>query len=430
MRKKIWPLLLLASALCRAQSPDEVLVPNIASVQLHLYGDQLGYPMIRLNSADQLELHFDDLDGNVKNYSYTFQLCNADWTPAMLSYFDYIKGYSQMRLNTYRIASVAFTRYTHYQAVIPDRNCYPSRSGNYLLKVFRDGDQNKVIFTRRFYVLDEQTRMEASVQQPFNGQYFRTHQKVQFKLGFNEQLSIVNHLQQVKVILLQNNRWDNALTTIRPTFFSRNQMEFNTEADCVFPSGKEWRWLDLRSFRLQSDRVANARYGTASTEIFVKPDMDRSAQRFNFFRDANGQYTIQCMENLNPYWQGDYATVHFAFVPPDNRELQGKDIYVFGQLTNYAFNDRTRMTFVPEDGAYETNLFLKQGYYDYTYVTLDKNDPRAKASYDFTEGNYWETENNYLLLVYYRPLAGRADELVGYKVVNSLTGRQGIGTPR
>jgi len=136
------------------------------------------------------------------------------------------------------------------------------------------------------------------------------------------------------------------------------------------------------------------------------------------------------MENLNPYWQGDYAKVHFAFVPPDNRELQGKDIYVFGQLTNYAFNDRTRMTFVPEDGAYETNLFLKQGYYDYTYVTLDKNDPRAKASYDFTEGNYWETENNYLLLVYYRPLAGRADELVGYKVVNSLTGRQGIGTPR
>ena len=191
MRKKIWPLLLLASAFCRAQSPDEVLVPNIASVQLHLYGDQLGYPMIRLNSADQLELHFDDLDGNVKNYSYTFQLCNADWTPAMLSYFDYIKGYSQMRLNTYRIASVALTRYTHYQAVIPDRNCYPSRSGNYLLKVFRDGDQNKVIFTRRFYVLDEQTRMEASVQQPFNGQYFRTHQKVQFKLGFNEQLSIV-----------------------------------------------------------------------------------------------------------------------------------------------------------------------------------------------------------------------------------------------
>ncbi len=409
-----------------AQLPDAVYSPRIKSAQLYPYGNQLGLPVIRLNSGEQLELHFDDLDGGVRNYAYTFQLCNADWTVAMLSQFDFIKGYSQIRLNTYRVSSIAYTKYTHYQASLPDRNCVPTRSGNYILKVFRDGDTSKLIISKRMLVVDDKAITVAQIQQPFNGQIFRTHQKIQLKVNLNEQLNIVNHLQQLKVVILQNNRWDNAITDLRPSFFSRNQLEFNTENDCIFPSGKEWRWLDLRSFRLQSDRVATANYSTTATEVFVKPDMDRSAQRFNFFRDNNGMYIIECIESLNPLWQADYATVNFSFVPPNNNILIGKDVYLFGQLTNYNLNEEVKMVFNADKGVYETSLFLKQGYYDYCYVTIDKNAKKRNASFDFTEGNYWESENDYTILVYYRQLAGRADELVGYTRINSLTGRQGI----
>jgi hypothetical protein len=410
-----------------AQIPDAVFSPRIKSAQLYPLGNQWGLPVIRLNSSEQLELHFDDLDGGVRNYSYTFQLCNADWTPAMLSQFDFIKGYSQIRLNTYRISSIAYTKYTHYQASLPDRNCVPSRSGNYILKVFRDGDTAKLIISKRMLVVDEKAVTVAQIQQPFNGQIFRTHQKIQLKVNLNEQLNVVNHLQQIKVVILQNNRWDNAITDLRPSFFSRNQVEFNAENDCIFPAGKEWRWLDLRSFRLQSDRVANAKYSTAATEIFVKPDMDRSVQRFNFFRDNNGMYSIECIESINPFWQADYATVNFSFVPPNNNILIGKDVYLIGQLTNYNLNEEAKMQFNTEKGVYETSLFLKQGYYDYCYVTIDKTARKKTAAFDYTEGNYWETENEYTILVYYRQLAGRADELVGYTRVNSLTGRQGLG---
>ncbi len=110
-------------------------------IKLNLYncflsGNQVGYPVIKLGGGEQLELHFDDLDANVKNYSYTFQLCNADWTPAILSHFDFIKGFSQVRITTYRISSVALTRYTHYQAMLPDRNCVPTRSEIISLKFF------------------------------------------------------------------------------------------------------------------------------------------------------------------------------------------------------------------------------------------------------------------------------------------------------
>lgn len=402
-----------------SQIPEQVFAANIKSVQLYPYGNQIGYPLIRLGSAEQLELHFDDLDADVKNYSYTFQLCNADWTPAMLSHFDFIKGFSQVRLTTYRISSIAFTRYTHYQAVLPDRNCVPSRSGNYILKVFKNSDTSQLIFTRRMLVVQEMSTIGVQVQQPFNGQFFKTHQKLQFKVNVNEGLDLVNAQQQIKVTLLQNMRWDNAITSMRPTFFSRRTLEYNTENEAVFPAGKEWRWLDLRSFRLQSDRVADARYSNKSTEIFVRPDMERLTQRFNFYRDFNGRFFLEPTESINPLWQSDYATVHFSFVPPGNTPFADKDIYLFGELTDYNLGDAAKMQYSADKGVYESTLFLKQGYYDYMYVTIDKNDAKRKAYFDTTEGNLWETENDYMILVYYRELAGRADRLIGFAKVNS-----------
>jgi hypothetical protein len=406
-----------------AQMGDDVYSSSVKSVQLFPYGNQVAYPIIRLGSGEQLELHFDDLDANVKNYSYTFQLCNADWTPAMLSHFDFIKGFSQVRITTYRISSIAFTRYTHYQAVLPDRNCVPSRSGNFILKVFLNGDTSQLVFTKRMLVVEELSAIAAEIQQPFNGQIFRTHQKLQFRVNLNEQLDVVNAQQQVKVALLQNMRWDNAITTMKPTFFARRTLEYNTENEAVFPAGKEWRWLDLRSFRLQSDRVADARYSKNSTEIYVRPDVERTNQRFNFYRDADGRYFLQPSENINPLWQSDYATVYFSYIPPGNRPFPDKDIFVFGQLSNYDLGDPAKMKFNEEKGVYEMSLFLKQGYYDYMYVTIDKNDKKRRANFDFTEGNLWETENEYMILVYFKPLAGRADQLIG---IARLTSRPGI----
>lgn len=426
MRLFVWIILFSSPLALSGQIPDAILSPTISSVQLHIKGDQLGIPIIRPNSIEQLELHFDDLDPSVRNYSYTFQLCNADWTPAMLSQFDFLKGFSQIRINTYRVSSIAFTRYIHYQAVLPDRNCIPIRSGNYLLKVFRDGDTAKLAFTRRILVIDDKAKVTGQIQQPFNGQLFQSHQKVQLRVSLSEQLSVVNHLQQVKVMILQNNRWDNAITDLKPTLFSRNIMEFNTENDCIFPAGKEWRWLDLRSLRLQSDRVMDAKYSTSGTEVFVKPDMDRSKQRFSFFRDNNGRYTINTIESINPYWQADYANVHFAFVAPNNQQIPGREVHIIGQLTNYEISDKTKMVFNPDRGAYEITLKLKQGYYDYAYITFDRTRSRSKAEFDYTEGNYWESENDYTILVYYRALGGRADELIGIGTINSLQGRNGF----
>lgn len=421
-------ILLLNMAATQAQIPDAVYNPRIQTVMLYRTGNQMSPPIMTLGAAGALELHFDDLNAGVKNYSYTFQLCNADWTPAILSTFDYISGFPNQRITTYRVSSVSLTRYTHYQAQLPDRNCMPSKSGNYILKVFANNDTSQTIFTKRMMVVNEQSAITAQVQQPFNGQIFKTHQKIQFKVALNERLNVVNQFQQINVVIMQNYRWDNAVTNIRPSFFGRNVLEYNTENDAVFAAGKEWRWLDMRSVRFQSDRIdkVNYRNVNGTPDVFVKPDADRSVQRFNFFRDNNGMYSIETTESVNPFWQADYANVYFSYVPANNAPFPDKDLFIVGELTDYNLRDSAKMVFNTEKGVYERSLVLKTGYYDYCYATIDKKDPKRKSSFDFTEGNYWESENLYTILVYYRPLGGRADELIGVTTLNSRTDRPGF----
>ncbi len=405
-----------------AQIEEEIRMPQIKTVQLYMMGNQLGYPILELNTGDRMELHFDDMDADIKSYSYTFQLCNADWSPAMVSPFDYISGFMQQRISTYRTSNVALTRYTHYQAVLPDRSCAPKVSGNYILKVFLGADTSSLAFTKRFVVFENRAIISANVVQPFNPNYFRTHQKVEFKIN-TKNLQVVNAAQQMSVSILQNFRWDNAAVELRPVFMTNNILQYNTETEAIFPSGKEWRWLDLRSLRFQSDRIDSGHYFKNSTEIFVKPTASRRTQEFNFYGDHDGRYFIETLDNFNPLWQADYAIVHFAFVPSGNTPYVNKDLYLFGQLTNYGKDPEARMHFNAEKGAYETAILLKQGYYDVGYATMPVGTQKKVFAFDETEGNYWETENNYTILVYYRPLGGRYDQLVGLTRINSLTGR-------
>ncbi len=405
-----------------AQLPEAVYKPNIQCVRFHMYGDQLSLPIYNINSSDQLELNFDDLDANVKSYYYTFQLCDYNWKPVDLNPFMYIKGFTQQRISTNRYSSIAFTKYTHYQAMVPDRSTTITLSGNYMLKVFLNGDTSQLAFTRRMLVLDSKAAIAAKVVQPFTPQYFSTHQKIQFTASITG-LNTFSAAQQVKVVILQNNRWDNSLRDIAPTFVRGSSLEYSSENNCIFPGGKEWRWLDLRSFRLQSDRVDSAHYGKTTTDVYVKPDIDRSAQRYVYFRDYNGMFTIETIDNINPYWQSDFATVHFTLASPNGQPYAGKDIYLAGQLTDYAFNDKTRMVFNPEKGVYEGTAFLKQGYYNYTYIAVDKNNPQQRMD---MEGNYYETENSYTILMYYKGFTDRSDQLIGVGKIDSRTDKPGV----
>jgi len=411
-----WPLFLTA------QLPDHVYRSNIRTVKLFRSGDIFSYPVLQLGSNDQLELHFDDLDNDVKNYYYSFQLCNADWTPANVQTYDYIRGFQSNRIGNYRSSSIVQTRYTHYQAVLPERNSGPVKGGNYLLKVFLNDDTSRLVFTKRMLVVNKKAAVSGQVLQPFNGNLFQTHQRVQ--AGVSTAGNQINPLspQDLKIVMLQNYAWTGATLLDRPTLFRGNYYEYSDEAFTTFAAGKEWRWADLRSFRLRSDRVLKIVDSDTSdrTDIYINPDIDRRQQLYIYYRDINGLFTSENQDYGNPYWQAEYAWVHFTYVPPGNRALEGKNIYLYGELTGYQPDEQARLQFNAEKGVYEKSLYLKQGYYNYAYVSLPaRNTTGVQAVLENTEGNYWGTENAYTILVYYRPFGARADELIGYSQISS-----------
>ncbi|MFL5789134.1 MAG: type IX secretion system plug protein domain-containing protein, partial [Flavisolibacter sp.] len=169
----------LFSLVINSVNAQENRTDYIRSVKLYRQGDQTSFPVLILNSADVLELDFDDMSNTFRNYYYTFQLCNADWSPSMLHSFEYISGFENNRITTYRNSSISNARYIYYQAMLPDRNCYPNKSGNYLLKVFIDNDTSNLVFSRRMIVVDNQASISAQIQQPYSASLFNVAQKLQ-----------------------------------------------------------------------------------------------------------------------------------------------------------------------------------------------------------------------------------------------------------
>lgn len=422
MKKYFSIIFLSLTTFINAQSPDYTYQQNVKSIKLTKNGDIYAYPILSLNGNDQMELNFDDLDGGIKNYYYSFQLCNADWKPANIQPFDYIRGFQSNRITTYRFSSIVPIKYTHYQAFLPERSMVPTRSGNYLLKVFLNDDTSKLVFTKRFLVVNNKVAVSAQVLQPYSGSLMKTHQRL--SVSVNTANAQINSLspQDLKVAIVQNYIWNQASYINNPTIFRGNYYEYNDDATTTFPAGKEWRWVNLRSFRLKSDRVSKiVDTSNTRTDIYVTLDVDRKNLVSFYKPDMDGLFTIQNDDGNNPYWQGDYAYVHFTFVPPANKAFEGRSIYVFGELTNYVTNENTKMDFNEEKGVYEKTLYLKQGYYNYAYVTLpDNKQEGVKPLLDFTEGNYWGTENTYMVLVYYRPFGARADELIGFTKISSV----------
>lgn len=420
MKQKIIILLLLTIHYARftLKAQDVVYDQNIHGIQFSVSGNQWAYPVTRLGAQNALQLDFDDFDATPKDYYYTYQLCDADWNVAPVTTFDYLKGFTQDRIAKFTVSSYAKTKYVHYSISLPQQNLLPVKSGNYILKVFANGDTSQTIFTRRFLIVDPKISVSAQVRQPFDNERHNTYQKVQFSIDVSR-LQISNPQQQLKVVVLQNYRWDNAIRNIQPSFARGNVYEYNGERDVAFQAGKEYRWIDLQSFRYQSEHVAAVDVAQTPFDVQAKTDKSRMNEDYLPYQDYNGFFKIAASEQIDAQTQGDYARVHFYYQTADGKPYGDKDVYIAGQMNNYTYDNNSRMQFDQEKRLYEATLLLKQGYYNYIIVTKDRNNIAAMPDFTYTEGNSWLTENNYTVLVYYQSFSERAPELVACTTVSS-----------
>jgi hypothetical protein len=285
------------------------------------------------------------------------------------------------------------------------------------MKVYRQGRSNELVFTKRFFVVEQEVPITASIQEPFDETISKSHQKIQVQLDVKR-----IQLQQpelLHVAVLQNTRYNDILISNAPSFIRGNQMEYNADRDFIFPAGKESRWLDLQNLRFKTDRIATIQQLGYGSRIILKPDQSRSTLPYFTFRDLNGQFIISNTELIRSEDQNDYAQVLFTYLTKNGEPFQEKSLYLAGALTANSLDTNARMQWNPANKQYEKWLNLKQGYYSYNYILRADQSPNPLHDFVWTEGDHWETENSYTIFVYYRAPGSRYDQIIGYSSLNS-----------
>ncbi len=392
---------------------------NIRTVQLQKEDWEFSAPVIKLGSAERLKLSFDDLNADTKNYRFTIVHCDANWVPSSrLLQSEYMNGFFDDNIVDYQFSRNTIQRYVHYELLFPTENLKPTKSGNYILKVFLDYDQNNVVLTKRFMVADEHVTIIPDIHHATIINDYNYKQEVDFTIQ-TEGYQITNPYQDLKVILMQNDRWDNAITKLKPLFVKDNELTYDYDQDNVFPGGNEFRNFDIKSLRWNSEYVKyNSSDSAKNYHIYLFPGKSRNYLSYLSDRDINGKFKIVRQESspAASVIEAEYVYVHFTLSMKE--AVEDGSIYVFGALTNWKYSNENKMRYNKALSQYEATLYLKQGYYNYEYVYLKDSEKTGDES--FVEGTHYETENDYEIYVYYKPLSSNYDQLIGVKRVNSV----------
>ena len=395
---------------------DWTYKPYIKTAQLHESTFDANPAILRFNGTEQLELSFDDLEADKKDYSIAFVHCDANWEPSNLMSSEFMNGFYEANILNFNFSTNTIQKYTHYSILFPQSNMQFSKTGNYMVFVYQDNDKEKIIITKRFMIYEDKVTVVANVRQAIGNDEQYEKQHIDFNI-INSQYELTNPFTDMKVIITQNNRWDNAVNNIKPTFTEPRQLTYSLDDKSTFNGGNEFRFFDSRSLRTYTERVANITRDSSYTyHIELKTDELRTFKSYSFYNDLNGGFLIKNQDlATNPDLEADYAWIHF-FLPYDTQT--SGNFYVLGKLTEWRLNKSNRMTYNYKKMGYECDLFVKQGYYNYTYVFLA--DEKKAADETLSEGNNWETENDYTIYVYHRQRGTYYDQLVAIKRFNSF----------
>jgi hypothetical protein len=391
---------------------------------------------VDLNGGAGLRLSFDDLSNDVKRYTYKIIHLDMDWEPSGLSPLEYNGGFEEAIVQEYDFSFRTLMNYVHYEIGLPNEDVSWTKSGNYLLVVYDDEDEKTPVITRRFMVVDRRVGINADIVRAVSPGKVQTHQEVDFSVDI-ENFPVRSPLQILRGTVLQNGRWDNAIVGIEPNMIRNNNVVFDRQGQVIFAGGNEFRNLDLRSIQSPNSDVLFIGNETDRYTIDLAPDILRTGTPYLNYADFNGdfvnlrydrpvlnlsdEYFQTNFDRLQLIYTGDYIDVLFSL--KTDLPLPDRDVYLFGAFTEWKLKPEYQMIYNPAISAYVGKALIKQGFYNYWYVTTPagaaERELRPPVEVADTERNYTETENDYLILVYYRPFGARYDELIGSLGVSS-----------
>lgn len=389
---------------------------SVRTVLLYADGNQTKDPLIPLDQPQQrLTLSFDVLGSDGQVLNYTFIHCTNDWFPTEIQRYNYATGYDYGRIDDFDFSRNTLVDYVHYQLRFPEADMMPVVSGNYLLIVYGD-DPDDLYFTRRFMVLDEKAAINASVPRYCDELGLSdTHQQLNINVGMSSIMS-GNIQQYSNLTIRQNGRWDNASIGVKPSFVYPDNISYEHDPMTVFEACNQYRRVNFSNFYFNSENIARIYQTDDYYVVDYNVCESRARKPYVTYDDIHGEkYIYIANEGRETDTEADYAWLNLFLRWP--YPLENEDLYVMGAANNWQFDQRNLMRYDYELKGYLCQLLLKQGYYNFLFVTADRD--TGLVSTELTEGNHWDTDNLYkIYFYYYNPIKGY-DELIGYTTVNS-----------
>jgi hypothetical protein len=394
-----------------SQEIKEIQPPfNIKTISFTQNG-QNSVPIFKLGDSFQLE--FDDLFGNEANYYYTITHCDYDWKKSQLSLNDYLNGMDNQRIMDYENSFNTLQLYSHYRISFPNQFTSGFKvSGNYIIKILNNSQE--VVFSRKFIVYEDLVSVPVQVKTPRDVSAISQKHNLEFSVKPGDIL-LQNPIQNIKILLLQNGIWYTGIKNIKPMFTIGNDLIYKYDKETQYWAGNEFLYFDTKDIRIAANNIrsidANETYNT-----YLYTNLARGNTAYTYFPDANGNFVIRnigATDNNNV--ESDYSWVFFSLSAPSY--FGKKDIYITGMFNNYALSPEYKLEYNKDNGLYEKALMIKQGFTNYQYTLADNS---GKVDFENAiDGNFYQTENNYFVVVYYRANNDRYDRVIGQGMASS-----------
>lgn len=382
------------------------------TLQVYVEDNPLAPPIITLGEANRIVISFDLLSEDVTYLQYRIIHCNADWTPSGLSELEYMDGINLQEIEDYAYSYNTFAHYINYRITLPNNEVQLTRSGNYVVLIHPE-NSNDIVAQACFSVTERKVNVSAYATSRTDIGYNDRYQQVDVVVS-NPYYSIQSPFNDLKVVVSQNGRYDNEVTTTRPLRIMDNDIIFEHNRDLIFDAGNEYRRFEMVSITYPGMNVATYEYYEPYYHAVLNTDYTRCGMNYLYDQTQHGRYVIRESNAEDSDLESDYIAVHFTLATD---RLMGGNVYIDGELTNHTYDSNSLMQYNEESQQYEKVLLLKQGSYNYMYTFVP--DGSNKGTLAPTEGNYYETVNEYVVKVYHRPPGSRYDRLIGTTICHS-----------
>ena len=378
----------------------EAFSDRIRTLQVSAAGYWDSDAIIELAGDEPIEIRFDALGASFESFTYTITHCNADWTPSQLLSSEYMIGFQHNYLTDYTNSFNTKMDYVHYSLSLPNENTSFLISGNYVVQIFSDQDSENPVLNACFSVLERKADIQMQVTSITDKGINNKYQAVDFEVNYGNEIK--SPFQDLKVYVQQNNRYDNEAKLVKPISVQNRKAFYNHQPALIFDAGNEYRSFEMTTTRYAGLNVETVEYHSPYYHTILRTNRIRTT--YIFTEDINGRILTRNIDTEDPDTEADYHIVHFFLLCenpfPDK-------VYILSQAFNNQLNEHSQMEYSPIDKGYVKSVLLKEGYYNYIYTTRGNS----------TEGNFYQTENEYSVMVYSRTPGMRYDQLIGFQTL-------------